>query len=103
LTRQKGEIAVLKAILQKNPELIAARDEIGRSPLHKTLAAGQGEAARFLIEARADVNRRDAEGTVPLGHAALMGDAAVAEMLIARGAKADVQDTALGAARCMRS
>jgi len=95
---KKGEIAAIKAILQKNPGLIAARGEIGRSPLHEALAAGQGEAARLLIEAGADVNGSDAEGIGPLGYAVLMGDAVVAEMLIARGANVNVQDTALGAA-----
>jgi len=48
---RKGDIAVLKAILQGNPPLVSARGEIGRSPLQEALLAGQSEAARFLVEA----------------------------------------------------
>lgn len=77
---KKGDIAGLKAILQKNPGLAGSLGEGGRSPLQEAILAGQSEAARFLIETGSDVNWRDAEGIGPLGFAALMGDAAAAGM-----------------------
>ncbi len=94
---RKGDIAALRAILDADPRLADARGEGGRSPLQEALLAGHSEAARFLIQAGADVNWRDAEGAAPLGFAALMGDAAAAGLLIERGASVDAQDTALGA------
>jgi ankyrin repeat protein len=93
---KKGDVAALKAILEKDPGLINAPGEGGRSALQEAILAGMDEAARFLIEAGADVNGRDGEGIGPLGYAALVGDAALAGLLIDRGAKIDAQDSALG-------
>ncbi len=93
---KKGDVAALKTILQSDPSAARARGENGRSPLQEALVAGQSEAARFLIDAGADLNWKDAEGIGPLGYAALMGNAAVAGVLIERGAKVDAQDTAVG-------
>ncbi len=93
---RKGDLEALKTILQTNPGLAGARGDGGRSPLHEAILAGQGEAARFLVEAGADVNARDSEGITTLGYAALVGNAGVAEMLIARGARVDAPDTSVG-------
>jgi len=86
---KKGDIAVLKAILDRNPEKINAPGENGRSPLQEAVWAKQNEAARFLIEAGADVNWKDAEGFVPLGFACAVGDVATTSLLIDHGAKID--------------
>lgn len=93
---KKGDIETLKALLGANPDLVNAPGEVGRSPLQEAIMAGQSEAARFLIEAGADVNWRDGEGIAPLAYASVMGDPALAGLLIERGAKVDAQDTALG-------
>ena len=53
---KKGDIAALKAIIATNPGLVNAPGENGRSPLQEAIWAKQTEAARFLIEAGADVN-----------------------------------------------
>ncbi len=94
---RKGDITSLKAILGTDAGLLNAPGEAGRSPLQEALLAKQSEAARFLVEAGADVNWKDAGGIAPLGYAALAGDASLAALLIDRGAKIDAQDAVVGA------
>ena len=93
---KKGDIPALKAILERNPEQINAPGENGRSPLQEALWAKQGGAARFLIEAGADVNWKDSEGFVPLGFACAVGDVATAALLIDHGAKIDAAGSVQG-------
>jgi ankyrin repeat protein len=58
-------------------------------PLHSAVAAGNRDAALVLLEAGADPNARQHGGFTPLMAAEQSGDAALAEMLIRYGARAD--------------
>ncbi len=93
---KKGDIPALKTILDRNPEQINAPGEYGRSPLEEALWAKQGEAARFLVEAGADVNWKDAEGISPLAIACVGGDLTTAALLIDHKALIDGADSILG-------
>jgi hypothetical protein len=43
---KKGDLTALKAILQVNPGTAGGRGEVGRSPLHEAILAGQREAEK---------------------------------------------------------
>jgi hypothetical protein len=72
----------------------------GTSPLINATCKGHLEAARLLIEAGADVNRRKSGGETPLGEACAEGHLAMAEFLVSKGARADA--SVLGAATTIR-
>jgi ankyrin repeat protein len=85
------------ALRQRNaPELEAALKR-GASPNAKdvrstpaiTLAVQSKDAAmvRMLLDAKADVNATDAQGTTPLGHAKTMGLDEITRLLEAAGAR----------------
>jgi len=57
---ERGAVEEVKAILQRQPELIRQRDEIGATALHHVTFAGHRAVALFLIEHGADVNATDA-------------------------------------------
>jgi ankyrin repeat protein len=53
---------------------------------------GHGEIVTFLLENKADVNGRNADGATPLHDAALGGGREVAALLLKRGAQIDARD-----------
>src|SRR5262245_57821387 len=86
-----GDVAVLRALLAKNPELVQARDRGDNATgLHGAAANGHLEAVRLLLDAGADVHGHGDlhEGDV-IGWAAGKGEAnrGVIDLLLAHGAK----------------
>ncbi len=58
----KGDIDAVRALLQKNPELIAARNSEGATPLSMA-AGGHLEIVKFLLQQGADLNTVGQDGT----------------------------------------
>jgi ankyrin repeat protein len=58
-----------------------------RRPLHLAIVRGQPRALATLLELGANVEAEDAAGLTPLDQAALIGGGAMAELLVARGAR----------------
>jgi ankyrin repeat protein len=56
---RKGDMKKLKALLQSDPKLVEAKDNIGDTPLHVAALHGQLEAVQALVDAGADVNARN--------------------------------------------
>ena len=81
----RGDLARVKELLAKNPDLVQFRTPRSATLLH--LAAGLDEAAvaTYLIENGADINAVRDDGHTPLFEAGL----AVARVLVGRGAKID--------------
>src|SRR5262245_32723921 len=67
----------------------ATRARNGDTPLHAAIWAADGEAARALIDAGADVNAVGEDGYTPLHAAIAQSDVALARRLIGRGASWD--------------
>ncbi len=91
---QQKDLAAVKALLEKSPDLVSARNPDGMTPLHIAVAYGLLDVARCLIENQADVNARDIMGNPPLHYCAYGGGRAVAELLVSSGAEVKVRNTA---------
>ena len=81
-----GMLEELKAIVGAAPETVRERGGDGKTVLHCALTPAIVE---FLIDSGANLEARDTDhNATPLQH--LIGDEAIARLLIARGAKVDV-------------
>lgn len=94
-----GDVGRINALLDKDPRLLYAKDEEGKTPLHWAdggtplhVAASQAqpEAAKILIQYYALIDARTKDGSTPLHFAALKGrkpgHIEVAGILIQNGA-----------------
>ena len=92
-----GDIKRLKALLDKDPDLINAKDDSGIQPLHMAAWEGQDEAVTLNIAAR------DSGDWTALHFAARDGHTATCRLLLERGAdrsaRNDVSRTPLRTAR----
>ena len=88
---KRGDLAVMRRLLEKNPALANARSETdarGTYPLHVAAEAGQEGAARLLLEYGADVSRLDLENdSIALGWAAFFGRPEVVKVLLGAGSE----------------
>jgi ankyrin repeat protein len=88
----KGGYPLVVRLLLENPSAKAGVDALtttGAAPLHFAAASGSSETVRILLDAGADVNRREPQwGQTPLMFAAAAGRTDVVRVLLARGADA---------------
>ncbi|MGH7633646.1 MAG: ankyrin repeat domain-containing protein, partial [Gemmatimonadaceae bacterium] len=88
-----GAIAAIQEIVAHAPgdrDRPMDRANQQRRPLHLAVVKHQPESLDTLLALGADVDARDAAGLTPLDQAALGGERAMAERLIARGAHIDL-------------
>ncbi len=71
---KKGDLAKVKSILAKNPELLNAKDEKGWTLLHIVASCGYKDIAELLLVKGADVNAEGTNGWTPLHWAASWGN-----------------------------
>jgi ankyrin repeat protein len=92
-----GDLVTLEALLSKDPDLVNAVDENGRTPLHMAAATGQEEAVRLLLQRGADVNAADAAGMSAVDFAFFAerasGTADLTRLLVSEGAEFDANAT----------
>jgi len=81
-----GDLALVVNLLEKDPALINASDEAGRTPLHWACRGVHIEVVKFLAGRGADVNARDANGVSPLHSVSSRGNVEAAMVLLDRGA-----------------
>jgi ankyrin repeat protein/Tol biopolymer transport system component len=86
-TLRKGNIQAVKALVEKTPQLVDARDREGMTPLHHAAMGGDTELINYLIEKGAGLELQDAHHKTPL-HLAAVNDrkGAVAALLQRRAA-----------------
>jgi ankyrin repeat protein len=89
---QKGDIEGAKALIEKDPELVNARDKDGRTPLHWACRGVHLDVVKFLVENGADVNAEDSNKIVPLHSLATRNNAAAIAVLLENGADVDFED-----------
>jgi len=83
---KKGDLVQIKALLEKEPELVNKKDDLDWSPLHHASFQGHIEVVEFLIKSGAETNTLDNFGYTPLHRAALRGHIEVTKILIDAGA-----------------
>jgi len=89
-----GNLDQVKDLLAGDPTLISAENQNTTRdlPLHSAAGTGQLEVIRYLVEAGAEVDAGDSDGSTPLHVAALRGHLACVDFLIEKGADIAYQD-----------
>lgn len=80
---RNGDLAKVKELVEKDPELIKARNARKSTPLHVAVDAGHEPTARYLIEKGADLNAVNRNLWTPLYYAKNME---MAKLLLDNGA-----------------
>jgi len=82
----RGDIEEVRVLLDRDPQLVDARDRYGWSPLHRASINGHADVVGLLIERGAQLEARDNAGMSALHHAARSGSHEVARRLVHAGA-----------------
>jgi ankyrin repeat protein len=91
-TLRKGDIQTVKALIEKTPQLVDARDGDGMTPLHYAAYGRDVGLINFLVDKGAKLELRSAQQKTPL-HIAVMNDRQeAASALIKRGAALEARD-----------
>ncbi len=88
---QKGDLAAVKAFVEKDPESVGVKDPNGRTALHWACRGVHPDVVRYLLEHGADVNARDQAAVTPLHSVSSRGHLEAAQALIAAGARLDAK------------
>lgn len=89
---RKGDIASVKAMVEKSPQLVEARDPQGLTLLHYSAYGRSPDLVHFLIDKGAQPDVKDAEAHTPLHVAAMNDRTEVAAALLKRGASTEARD-----------
>lgn len=86
----KNDFTTLFEALERDPSIIHAKDEEGRSLLHWAVDANNLDATVILVERGADLNLKDSDGFSPLGYAASEDLIEIASYLFKSGASVEL-------------
>jgi ankyrin repeat protein/L-ascorbate metabolism protein UlaG (beta-lactamase superfamily) len=89
----KGDVAQVKALLDKDPALLNSKGRNEKTPLHWAVQGGHLELAKYLIAMGATVDELNIQKETPLVYAAEGGHLKVAEVLLAKGADVNIKTT----------
>ena len=89
---QKGDLEGLKTLIEKDPALVNAKDNDGRTPLHWACRGVHLDVVKFLVEKGADVNAEDSNKIVPLHSLASRNSAKAIAVLADNGVEVDAKD-----------
>jgi ankyrin repeat protein len=89
---RKGDVPAVKAMVEKSPQLVEARDGQGLTLIHYAAYGRSAELINFLIDKGAKPDVKDAEADTPLHIAAMNDRTEVAAALLKRGASAEARD-----------
>jgi ankyrin repeat protein len=89
---QKGDLESVKTLIEKDPELVNAKDKDNRTPLHWACRGVHLEVVKFLVEKGADVNAEDSNKVVPLHSLAVRNSIEAIELLLAKEANVDTKE-----------
>ncbi|MDQ7821436.1 MAG: ankyrin repeat domain-containing protein [Candidatus Eremiobacteraeota bacterium] len=84
---RSGDMAKVKAIIEKNPDLVNSPDAEGLTPLHMAAEKGNLPMVEFLVGKGAEIGAKDKKGQTALYLAGKQNHLEVAEFLRKQGAK----------------
>ncbi len=86
-----GDLVKVQALIEREPALVNAKDETGRTPLHWACRGVHVGVVRLLVGLGADVNARDANGVSPLHSVSSRGHVEAAKVLLDSGARPEAK------------
>jgi ankyrin repeat protein len=89
---RKGDLAAAKALIEKSPQLVEARDNDGDTPLHYAAREGNAELINYLIDKGAKLELQDARQKTPLHLAAMNDRRDAVSVMLKRGAALETRD-----------
>ncbi|MDH4196679.1 MAG: ankyrin repeat domain-containing protein [Candidatus Aminicenantes bacterium] len=89
---RKGDVAAVKALIEKSPQLVEARDGDGDTPLHYAAYGGNVDLINYFIDKGAKLELQDAQLKTPLHLAAMSNRQDVVAALLKRGAVLETRD-----------
>ena len=89
---RQGDLAKVKALLDKDPKLVNERDFYQLTPLFHAVPKGHLEMCKLLIEKGADVKATDDIDATPLHNAAALGHIEICKLLLDKGADVNARD-----------
>jgi len=89
---RKGDVAAVKALIEKSPQLLEARDSDGDTPLHYASLEGNIELINYFIDKGAKLELQDARRKTPLHLAAMNDRKDAVAVLLKRGAVLETRD-----------
>jgi len=89
---RKGDSEAVKALIEKSPQLIEARDSDGNTPLHYAAYGQDAGLVNYLIDKGAKVDLAGAQAKTPLHIAASNDRREIVAALIKRGAALETKD-----------
>ncbi len=89
---RKGDIAAVKALVEKSPQVLEARDSDGMTPLHYAAMAGGAELINYFVDKGAKLELKSVELKTPLHLASIGDNKDAATALVKRGAALETRD-----------
>ncbi len=89
---EAGDLAKVKALVEKDPACVKAKDGNGRTPLHLAAQGRHLEVLRYLVDKGADLDALDKNGIAPLHILARSGQTEAVRLMIDKGADIDIKD-----------
>lgn len=88
---QQGDLSKTQIMIAKDPALLDAKTEDGRTPLHVAVTGGHKGLVEYLIREGADIDAQDQEGRTPLISAIMFKKPELAHKLIELGADVTIK------------
>jgi ankyrin repeat protein len=89
---RKGDVPAVKALIEKSPQFVEARDGDGNTLLHYAASGQDADLVNFLIDKGAKVDLAGAQAKTPLHIAASNERREIVAALIKRGAALETRD-----------
>ena len=89
---RKGDIQTAKALIEKSPGVLDARDGNGMTPLHYAAAGANADFIQYLVDKGAKLELQNAGHKTPLHLAAMNDRKEAVAVLLSRGAAIETRD-----------
>jgi ankyrin repeat protein len=92
---RKGDVAAVKALVERTPQVLEARDGDGMTPLHYAAMGGNADLINYFVDRGAKLELKSVEGETPLLLAASLDRRGAVDALLKRGAALEARNNYL--------